>query len=533
MTAARSDLASRLRALGEAVELCQGRCPDDLVGAARSVVVRAGQRVAFSGGSTVVALAGATGSGKSSLFNAITASQLARVAVTRPTTADAMAAAWANQVPAGLLDWLEVPRRHLITSGPARFSDLVLLDLPDHDSTETSHRLTVDRLVHLVDSLVWVVDPQKYADAALHDRYLRPLSPYAEVMMVVLNQADRLAPHDLARCQADLRRLLDSEGLAAAPILTVSAITGAGIADLRDALAGLVAAKQAMTRRLSTDIDVAAASLADELGAAEIRRPNRALVEDVERASAEAAGVPLVSDAVGESWRRRGSAATGWPFVSWLSRLRPDPLRRLRLAVPEVDPSPTAISRTSIPPANAVQRARLDGALRALTEATSDGLPRGWAQVLRTQTRGDHQRLLERLDAALSGAELRLGGSSAWWSFVTLVQWLLIGAVLIGAGWLATGPLLAWLQLPPLPEVSWYQIPASTWLVGGGVLAGLVLAGLGRLLVEWGARAKARTAAKGLRAVVAQVVADDIIAPMEAELDRYRGARSALARARG
>ncbi len=71
---------------------------------------------------------------------------------------------------------------------------LVLLDLPDHDSTEVAHRLEVDRLVELVDVLVWVLDPQKYADAAIHDRYLRPLARHAEVMVVVLNQVDRLPP---------------------------------------------------------------------------------------------------------------------------------------------------------------------------------------------------------------------------------------------------------------------------------------------------------------------------------------------------
>ena len=44
--------------------------------------------------------------------------------------------------------------------------------------------------------LVWVLDPQKYADAAVHDRYLRPLAGHGEVMLVVLNQVDRLAPAD-------------------------------------------------------------------------------------------------------------------------------------------------------------------------------------------------------------------------------------------------------------------------------------------------------------------------------------------------
>ena len=38
--------------------------------------------------------------------------------------------------------------------------------------------MEVDRLVQLVDMLVWVVDPQKYADAAIHDRYLKPLAQH-------------------------------------------------------------------------------------------------------------------------------------------------------------------------------------------------------------------------------------------------------------------------------------------------------------------------------------------------------------------
>ena len=89
----------------------------------------------------------------------------------------------------------------------------MLLDLPDHDSTEKSNQLQVDRLVQLVDVMVWVVDPQKYADAVLHERYLRPLVEHAPVMVVVLNQVDRLRPTEREACLRDLRRLLDSEGL--------------------------------------------------------------------------------------------------------------------------------------------------------------------------------------------------------------------------------------------------------------------------------------------------------------------------------
>ncbi len=113
----------------------------------------------------------------------------------------------------------------------------MLLDLPDHDSVRLENRLEVDRLVELVDVLVWVLDPEKYADAAVHDRYLRPLAGHAGALLVVLNQADRLPEADLASIRGDLRRLLDAEGLADAALLPVSARTGAGLPELTRLLA--------------------------------------------------------------------------------------------------------------------------------------------------------------------------------------------------------------------------------------------------------------------------------------------------------
>ena len=87
--------------------------------------------------------------------------------------------------------WRSSPAARRRAAAP-ELSGLVLLDLPDHDSTEVSHRAEVDRLVRLVDAFVWVLDPQKYADAVLHDEYLRPLAAHRDVMVVALNQSDRL-----------------------------------------------------------------------------------------------------------------------------------------------------------------------------------------------------------------------------------------------------------------------------------------------------------------------------------------------------
>ena len=92
----------------------------------------------------------------------------------------------------------------------------------------------MDRLLGLVDLVVWVVDPQKYADRVIHDSYLREFHRHRDVTVVVLNQADRLPPAELPRVLADLRRLLDADGLTGVPLLATTAIDPAGMAGLRE-----------------------------------------------------------------------------------------------------------------------------------------------------------------------------------------------------------------------------------------------------------------------------------------------------------
>ena len=115
-----------------------------------------------------------------------------------------------------------------------------------------------------------MVDPQKYADAVLHERYLQPLAEHASVMVVVLNQIDKLAPAERTACLRDLRRLLDSEGLAATEIRATSAETGEGLPELRELIAGRVADKLAAARRLAADVTTAADRLAAASGPAPV-----------------------------------------------------------------------------------------------------------------------------------------------------------------------------------------------------------------------------------------------------------------------
>ena len=86
-------LTDRLAALREAVEVAEGRLEVPEVAAARSLLAKAGARAAL-GDATVVALAGATGSGKSTLFNALSGSEVSAPGVRRPTTGVAHATVW-------------------------------------------------------------------------------------------------------------------------------------------------------------------------------------------------------------------------------------------------------------------------------------------------------------------------------------------------------------------------------------------------------------------------------------------------------
>jgi GTP-binding protein EngB required for normal cell division len=259
-------LSARLASLTELTKLGARRAgPDgfsqELLAEAETLLRRSGERMRMSASHTVVALAGGTGSGKSTLFNALSGANFSPAGVTRPTTKHTHACVWGMEGAAPLLDWLNVQRRHrygrasALDEGEASLTGLLLLDLPDHDSVVTGSAALVDRLVKLADMLIWVLDPLKYADASVHTGYLVPLAGHASITTVVLNQVDTLTPDQAADCESDLRRLLDAEGLHETPVLVTSATTGAGLDELRRVLADSVAARRAVTDRIKADVD--------------------------------------------------------------------------------------------------------------------------------------------------------------------------------------------------------------------------------------------------------------------------------------
>ncbi|MEW2081296.1 GTPase [Streptomyces sp. NPDC005283] len=508
-------LRVRLDALRELIGLSRTRLDGRTLAEAGRVLDEAAARQRLSARHTVVAIAGATGSGKSTLFNALAQVPISETGLRRPTTSAPIACTW-SEGSAGLLDRLAIPprlRRRPLAGGDEELSGLVLVDLPDHDSAMVRHREQVDRLLALVDAVIWVVDPEKYADAALHERYLRPLAGHAEITFVVLNQVDRLSCDAADQVLDDLRRLLDEDGIAlgehgepGATVLPLSALTGSGVGELRELLGKFVQEKNAAARRLSADVDAAAAKLLTVYVAEGRTGLGERSREDFAARLAEAVGAKAAGETAEREWLRNASRACGTPWLRlwrWYERTR---MRGsgLRPAAPAED--------------ELTARQRVEQAVRAVADEASHGLPGPWGQAVREAALRGAEGLPEALDELAvreAGATSGRPPRAAWWPAGVLAQVAMTLLQVYGGLWLL-GQIIGVLEPGLVP-------PALV------MLAGIV----GGPLVEWACAAAARgparrygqDAQRRLQEAAAACGRAKVLDPVVTELMRYQEVR--------
>jgi energy-coupling factor transporter ATP-binding protein EcfA2 len=526
-------LQARAAALTSALESGAGCLPLDGVARAEAAIAKTVMRTSLAGGRTVVAFAGATGSGKSSLFNVLSGAEVAQVGARRPTTSKPSAAVWGDGSASALLDWLLVGARHMVDD-EVELDGLVLLDLPDFDSQSAAHRLEADRVLDLVDVFIWVTDPQKYADARLHDEYITKLSAHDAVTITVLNQSDRLAPEALAACRGDLLRLLGDEGIVGAEVIATSALDYSGVDDLRERISRLVAGHNAAVQRLDADLRSAATALRSSVADSEPslgESADSALVDALSRS----AGIPVILDAVERDFRRETVVCTGWPVTRWIRAMRPAPLKLLGLNK-EVGDHPRVISqsdvrsvlgRSSLPPATPAARAAVALATRDLGDRAGRALPQVWTDTVTDAAMPPGADLGDALDQAVVGTSLR-ARDPFWWGAFGFVQWILAMTAAVGLSWFIVLTVLGWLRLsavktPGLGFLSW---PAL--LLAGGLLLGFLVSLMTGAIGRVGARRRKLLVAARLQDSVRQVAQDRLVAPVQEVLDRHRTTREHL-----
>lgn len=601
---ATSPFARSVASLKDAISYGEGRVPETVLLDAAETLERLSQRRELSTEHTVIGFFGATGSGKSTLFNAIAGQNIALSAPTRPTTSTVQAAIWEAEGSEELLDWLGIDKRvypqtqALAAEGEAtegnetggnnkagggvaapnavtepapglfnrirravggrgemrtRTGGLILLDMPDFDSVTTTNRDLAARMMRYVDVLVWVVDPQKYADAVIHRDFMVPLAASGAQALCVLNQADKLAPAEVPAVLASLTRLLQAEGteahLLAAPI-AVSARTGEGVDVLRDLLAQVAAAKSLSLQRTDAQLHATASQLRTYAGGEGTVLAGAYALEAEQKlvkACYTSSQAEQVLQAATASYRRAAGQHTGWILTRWMSRLKADPLRRLHLGQQEETKSTSKAEKSagmlgsdsenapelvasSLPPLSAAQKAGMANAVRQYSKQMAARIDEPWKRSMKEAALSREAELPELLERDMVRIDYGLGRTRAPWVIFNALQWIALLSALVGVGWLTLISGMAYLQiqLPPAPTPEGSPVPLPTLLLLLGILLGIASAGVGRLLTTMGSRYYARKLRGRLQTGVEKAVQSCVVAPVQQEAKRLNAYRKAL-----
>lgn len=358
-----------------------------------------------------------------------------------------------------------------LNAGKEAFDHLILIDLPDHDSVAVNHSLEVERLLPMVDILIWVLDPQKYADQVLHATYLEKLTQRSDVMVVALNQIDTIRQSQREILLDDLRGLLTRDGLADVPVIATSALTGEGVDRLIQAIGQASDRPSVAAVTAAAELDAIGRRLRFNVGSSEADISG-SVHDDVVARIAQASGVGAAS----ESLRNAGQSLRATALV------RPEKL------------------------GNSMAMAIRDSWMGFLKQ----GLPEIWQQAVITEV-GSSERLRNSVGTALRSIPLpKIRRAGSW------------AMVFVGILCAILGITSAVLGLP---------FSAVGWRVGIGV-AGLVIAGalyfLAMYLLRRQGIARAREYEQTALAAVRDVFDETMVNGPAAVLDKHRITRQAL-----
>ena len=486
------------------------------------------RRVGFPGDAYVLALVGGTGVGKSSLLNALAGGVVSRASPLRPTTAEPIA--WIprteREALEPLLDWLDV--REFREHDTAGLGSVAILDLPDMDSVAGDHRSRVEALLPLVDAVAWVTDNEKYADAVLHDDFLRSWLPRLGRQAVLVNKSDRVSDADARRIQRDLEADLASGVIRGSEVavLRSSAASPDGTSAFRGWLAAGADAKRVVRGRIAASLAAAARDLAWAAGDGSDDRASRCSMTRRARLRCTPRPMPFCVSSICPRWSAGGRSHPG--HGSHSRRRAPGSPDLPRLS----DVRAAGRRRRSEPLPVAVARARRAGAGRR-------GDPRVDLRSDPDSAVGDPASacgdLGSRRNQAGPGAGARwaIGGvgalqppTSRWWMVFGTLQTLTTAAIVLSAAWvlvwILVRPVTGSIEVPLLGPIPSPFVALLVSLLAGYLVARLLGAHAGWLGSRWAGRVRGR---------VAKAVEQEVQERAFSRLDQLEEARARLSEA--
>ncbi|MBM6589956.1 GTPase [Brevibacterium sp. RIT 803] len=521
---AQSEIRRRAEGIRGILSLGPDKLSPEVREDAQNLLDRAEDRLGLGEEFTVVAFAGSTGSGKSSLFNAVAGLDIARVGVRRPTTSRPTACVW-GEGGNDILDWLHVPERSRTWRESALDGDdqrklhgLILLDLPDHDSTAVKHRVESDRLVGLVDVVFWVVDPQKYADFSLHSEYLAKLAENSANMVVVLNQVDKLSDEEQKAAADHLQKLLVEDGLTDTKVHLTSAVTRDGVPEVRSILADTVDSKQAASERLLADMQAMAKRMQNELGEPVVPPDERPGASRLVETMSDAAGVEAVAQTVHDDYLRRAYRKTGYPVLAWMQRNAPDPLGAKH------GQGRDELIRASVPATSRAQSSQVRLMAHELIAESVSTMPRPWQSAVAEAEKASTAELSDTLDSAVTAVDIK-PQTPGWWSLAKFLQIIFFIATILGLLGVIATAILAIVMPGVLPGWSWI---VSIGLLVVGIIGSVVTSVIAKSARNKGANEAASDVDRKLREAVGSVAQSSYLEPVNAVIGEHRRAYETL-----